>query len=534
MLFILLCLNHVAFEHISAHEGVDEVDPSLFLYLNDEPQSVYPILEYKAAQKEDKPSFLFDSSYPHARVVEFYAHWCPHCQKFKPHFVEFARTLLNVTSQLSRDVHVEVHAVSCVPNSKICKVFELGGYPSILVFPARSVNYTDIIPRKLSTALVLKSMGIDSEGYASDLPLQTTEEQSKKPMRGKKLYEGSHVPHFTPRTRNQILGDAHLSLDQLLRTTVFSRPGTLDQLSSDALRRFLKIMTRSFPTTSTISSMIQKLYLDFDLAFQSESKMLEILGSLDPPPIPNWSSGCRQHDAGYTCGLWTLFHMVTVGAVEWNAGATNIESRLSTMEVADSIRDIVQHFYIDCDECRAHFLTTYEACEHDRCNRLSDERVESTMVEWKQLPLWLYEVHNGMNTRLWRERIANHEVEDTAMEWGVQWPPIYECTTCWSGVGRWNEVQVYNFLNVTYGSQPEKKPHLIKIPPVSNFSQSDLSHSITGTPRDRRLDEAPLQSLHPSMYLTVLGLASLYARFLYERRKLYDLKGRHKKEESGK
>ena len=531
MFVIMLCLNHVAFVNVSAHGGVDEDDLSLYLYLNDEPQNVYPVLEYKAAPEEDKPSFLFDGSYPHARVVEFYAHWCPHCQRFKPHFVDFARTLRNITSQLSHDVTVEFHAVSCVPHSKICKVFELGGYPSVLVFPARSVNYTDIIPRTLSTALVLKSLGIESEGYASDLPLEITEEQPKKQMRGKPLYETGHVPHFSPRTRNQIMGDAHLSLDRLLRTTVFRRPGPLDPLASDALRNFLKIMTRSFSASSALSLMIRKLYFDFDLAFQSESKMHEILGSLDPP-LPSWSSNCRQHDSGYTCGLWTLFHMVTVGAVEWNNGAADLETRLSTMEVADSIRDIIQHFYVDCDECRAHFLTSYDACEHDRCNRLSDERVKSTLVEWKELPLWLYEVHNGMNVRLRRERIAKQEAQDTLREWDVQWPPLYQCAKCWLGKGRWNDVQVYSFLNSTYlpAPTPEKNP-TIKVPPASSFSKKDLP-SDTAATRERRLDEAPPQSLHPSMYLTLLGLASLYAGFLYERRKMYDLVGRHKKEET--
>jgi thiol oxidase len=497
--------------------------------LNDEPQNVYPVLEYKAPREEQKPNFLFDKEYPHARVVEFYAHWCPHCQHFKPQFIEFAKNLENITSPLSVDFQVEVHAVSCVPNKKICESFDLGGYPSILVFPAHSVNHTEVHPNHLTASRVFKELGFEVEGYASDKPVETKKEDTAQ-HRGKGKYGAGHVAHFLPRSQSEIFGDAHLSLDRMLRNDIFSEPGPLDQSASDALLGFLKILNRTLSVSSSMFPVIHKLLLDFDSVVQSESSMLKILESLDPPPMSSWSLGCHQHGTGYTCGLWTLFHIVTLGTVEWNVGATDVETRLSPLEVADSIRDVIEHFF-QCDECRVNFLTDYDACEHDRCNRLSDDRVKSTIVDWKELPLWLYEVHNGVNTRVRREQTALHETEETSSEWSVQWPPVYECTTCWVGIGRWNEDQVYRFLVLTYGQKRDKEAVVTRLPSTQTV-RTEL-HSDTTMAFDRhRLEEATRQSLHPSTPLAFLVLCSAVAGYVHNRKKKYIMKGRHKKEES--
>jgi thiol:disulfide interchange protein len=37
------------------------------------------VQEYLASSGP-KPDFLYDLNYPNGRIVEFYAHWCPHCQ----------------------------------------------------------------------------------------------------------------------------------------------------------------------------------------------------------------------------------------------------------------------------------------------------------------------------------------------------------------------------------------------------------------------------------------------------------------------
>jgi len=67
--------------------------------------------------------------------------------------------------------------------------------------------------------------------------------------------------------------------------------------------------------------------------------------------------GGRHITSGYTCGLWTLFHMLTMGAPR--AG-------LSPGATMAAIRTYVEHFF-GCAHCRDHFLSMYDSCAHGRC-----------------------------------------------------------------------------------------------------------------------------------------------------------------------
>ena len=104
---------------------------------NEESSSSGPVIELLApsSQKHDdliKPSFLYqpssDAPPPPARVVEFYAPWCPHCQHFKPKYIKLAKAVT------AKHPDIEFHAVSCTAHTQLCREQNVNGYPTLKLF----------------------------------------------------------------------------------------------------------------------------------------------------------------------------------------------------------------------------------------------------------------------------------------------------------------------------------------------------------------------------------------------------------------
>jgi thiol-disulfide isomerase/thioredoxin len=422
-------------------------DNSQYLYLKMDADQRYPVKEFRVGDttKEAEPFFLSEN-YPNPRVVEFYAHWCPHCMHFKPQYIQFARKITEVTIDLVNTPTIEVFAVSCVPFDKICKHQQIQGYPTFQLYPPHSANGTRIERNQLHPLNVLRRFGFSATDYKE--PTKDT-----APVAAHQVHNDPNdpnAPYFMDRSKEQVFQDAHLSFDFAMRNGVFVTNNALDSKTQKALKEFLFLVQKTFPTTSSIQPVVDVLINDFDKVAQSD---LNLVLAMDkhPPPTSTWSPACLQHGTGYTCGLWQLFHIITIGMVEWNKMAPNSNYQLVPTQVADAIRDYVEHFF-QCEECRMHFMHAYDSCAHDRCNRLISYAGKGSDVEqWRELPLWLYETHNGVNARLRKERIERHDEEpDATMSLEVLWPPRDSCQSCWLSEGRWEDNSVYEFLRLQY------------------------------------------------------------------------------------
>jgi protein disulfide-isomerase-like protein len=58
-------------------------------------------------------------------AVEFYAPWCPHCQRFAPTWTEVAAEMHE------RDPRLRVGVVNCVAQRDLCTLFGVSGYPTL-------------------------------------------------------------------------------------------------------------------------------------------------------------------------------------------------------------------------------------------------------------------------------------------------------------------------------------------------------------------------------------------------------------------
>ncbi|KAL3922029.1 MAG: hypothetical protein SGILL_002425, partial [Bacillariaceae sp.] len=272
----------------------------------------------------------------------------------------------------------------------------------------------------------------------------------------------------------ELILDASLSLTIALQTGVSMGVESLE--SRTAMRKWLDLLSVALPPEWTIHKLIDGLRNRFMYATRSEDHFRELLRA-HALPRKGWSKSCssKNNPTGFSCGLWKLLHIVTVGVVEEKGGQNLIESGMiapnsktfSPMEAADTIRNFLQHFFT-CRPCREHFIENYDQCENNRrCDRLAfSENLEAIAPsDWKELPLWLWEVHNEVSVRLVHERAAKDYGQKGVRKFvkpkdevKVIWPTVETCILCFNEDGTWNEGQVFRHLEKVYWPGSEVDP----------------------------------------------------------------------------
>ena len=97
-------------------------------------------------------------------LVMFYAPWCGHCKRAKPHFVSAAAKMK------SDGVSGRLAAVDCTIHQKLSKRFEVKGFPTIKYFMAGDNNVVDYNGERTLEGLekFLESGGKDGAGAPED------------------------------------------------------------------------------------------------------------------------------------------------------------------------------------------------------------------------------------------------------------------------------------------------------------------------------------------------------------------------------
>lgn len=428
-------------------------------------------------QISDQPNFVFSEDQGF-RVVIFYIDWCPVCQDVVPQFIEFAQRM--------QTYNVSVHAVSCMVNKYLCLRLNLPGYPMIRLYaPGQVVNGQELSLSELHPLRVLEHFHIPLDSRAKqalleDLPVASS--SLKRPIDWKSRLSNwfffwrsrssfATGPSYR-RTPHELESDIHLSLDWTLRHSVFTttpdESSSLSEEAKTALLHWLLIMDKTLPPSwEQLHTLLHELVGNFLFATKSEDYLVSFLDRY-PPNATHWSGGCtggveQPHHNGYSCGLWTMFHAVTVGTVEFNILSMK-RNRLATDEVAKYVRDFVEHFF-NCLSCRQHFVESFDSCEHRRCHLLTVEAQNQTLpAEWRQLPLWLARAHNDVNLQKVQKQLARSGLEATTTQRlaetdpamvNAAWPRAIDCKSCWTsttnpGTRQWAEDSVYEYLKREY------------------------------------------------------------------------------------
>ena len=94
--------------------------------------------------------------------------------------------------------------------------------------------------------------------------------------------------------------------------------------------------------------------------------------------------GCKGSEPryrGYPCGLWQLFHTITVNA------AKDDDSNEFT-GLSSTIFDYVQHFF-QCRHCAKNFVLKVQSINQG-----------ALPVKPKEIMMWLWRIHNKANVKL--------------------------------------------------------------------------------------------------------------------------------------
>ena len=373
---------------------------------------------------------LSDSRYAGSTwLIEYYAHWCPHCQHFKPIFEKIG-TFFNKEPRPKPLLWVA--RVDCAEqgNMPLCDKFLVKSFPTILL--GRVSDFLEHKEQDLTSIPVKQPLAI-IDFINANLGTHYVFEENKKTLDG-------------PMERGKDAERKGFDVDDVERATVelfehlFSSTLILQSLEvRQDFQQWIALLSEAHPSPRCRQS------------FRYLKKQIGVLwpeDSVEPSPYlsrlhvctaqyekKEWQSCAASvpNRRGFTCGLWQLLHALAVGIEE-----------LQTDLWMQGVRAFSRHFF-GCAECAKHFLLTLEKDEA----RNIQSRTE--------LVMWLWSTHNRVNKRLSREESENG-MGDPAFP-KVQWPPVSLCSQCQSTSSSltedqvdWKEYEVLEFLNHFYAA----------------------------------------------------------------------------------
>nr|XP_023027349.1 sulfhydryl oxidase 2 [Leptinotarsa decemlineata] len=175
------------------------------------------------------------------------------------------------------------------------------------------------------------------------------------------------------------------------------------------------ISQKTFIHGSEIRKMVEDAEREERQVFSTPQKWLACKGS-------------KTTYRGYPCGLWKMFHYLTVNAADYS-GIKDDNPKI----VLEAMHGYIKHFF-GCAECSKHF------------QQMADRRKIFEVSSWDDSILWLWSAHNEVNKRL-----SGDETEDPDYP-KYQFPSDKRCPRCHNKDHSWNIPEVLLYLKHMYSS----------------------------------------------------------------------------------
>ncbi|XP_038571829.1 sulfhydryl oxidase 1 [Micropterus salmoides] len=203
-----------------------------------------------------------------------------------------------------------------------------------------------------------------------------------------------------------------------------------------SLKNYVSVLAKHFPGRPMVMNLLKSVnsWLQNqtgEISYEAFREKLDNSAQSPDTALPEgvrWvgCQGSEPHLRRYPCGMWILFHVLTVQA----KSSAGTDPPPEPQEVLGAMRSYVRSFF-GCRYCAEHF----------------ENMAKESLMEVNTLTsavLWLWSRHNRVNNRL-----AGDLSEDPNFP-KIQWPPPEMCSACHTvkdnGEHKWNNEQVLPFL----------------------------------------------------------------------------------------
>ncbi|GAB4840372.1 Sulfhydryl oxidase 1 [Ancistrocladus abbreviatus] len=372
-------------------------------------------------------------------IVEFFAHWCPACRNYKPHYEQVAR-LFNGPNATHPGI-ILMTRVDCALkiNIKLCDRFSVTHYPLLLWGQPKKFASSSSASEKDGEIWVI------DDGRTAERLLSWINKQ----MGSSFGVHDEKYEHEDLQTNSSDPGQITQAVYDMEEATVTAFEVILVHKMIEAGTRaspirFLQVLVAHHPSRRCRNGSAEMLanfddLCPSDILIDNKEKILAckgvsalanfwICGKEVPRGFWMFCRGSRKHTRGFSCGLWVLFHAISV----------RIEDAESHMAFT-TICDFIHNFFV-CEECRQHF--------HNMCTS-----VATPFNTTRDFALWLWSAHNKVNERLMKEEASLGAGDPKFPK--IIWPPKSLCPSCYVSLNQkhnlssqidWDQDEVFWFL----------------------------------------------------------------------------------------
>lgn len=372
-------------------------------------------------------------------LMEYFAHWCPHCQRFKPIYAAVGSIFAN---QPQGPPKIVVARIDCAvkENGAVCNKFSIVGYPTVRLGQAQHFLKPDLEQlkdvKKKEAVSIVKEVGklLDVEysslqAVAAGGAAEVKEKPKEIELKRKEVNQEADIGDIERATAEMF--------DHILSNKALLKGKDRRQGFSD----FLKLLTVAHPSSRCVQS-VQNLMSQLDEIWpvtqeQPSYKIRKFRVCTKQFTPQEWKTckGTKPGYRGYTCGVWVLMHSMSTRVPDMN-GAKIWHTGMSAF---------IQYFF-GCKVCADHFYQLLQTPD------------ALSMKSSKDATMWLWKAHNEVNGRLAVEELqAGNRDPDFPK---IQWPwkdlcPLCHVTIPEESSGTWNLEEVYLFLVKYYKDPPQ-------------------------------------------------------------------------------